>query len=361
MRHKIHPLLKVMKFKRGPSRDSNEQIKSIAFNRTTNIPLLSPPLLAIEDGPEKCVTCTIMSEPPPGTPIRADIIFVHGLHGSQVNTWKQGLWNSEGRRVHFERPPKPPVRRPKRPRYTRPSIINPPHLSKRPRFEGNELISDGDMTPMIDDNLNNIDAIWTNNRITFNYEEPGEVEFLDDVEFSFPTFRSRVEDDIAAHPDDKRESPKRRLFRNKRTTSLNSEDYSRCWPGDWLPLDCPGVRVIALNYTTDPYLWRPVWVRKRNRTSLTERSREMTQLLLEKGVGVGRPIIWVGHSKGGIFIKQIIVDAWESGRQSSESLWRSSKGVLFYSVPHRGSPLADFNLPLLRQSVELTEIQRSMY
>lgn len=44
-----------------------------------------------------------------------------------------------------------------------------------------------------------------------------------------------------------------------------NEPYSKCWPRDWLPKDCPGVRVIALNYTTDPYLWRPPWVTKRNR------------------------------------------------------------------------------------------------
>lgn len=44
-----------------------------------------------------------------------------------------------------------------------------------------------------------------------------------------------------------------------------SRDVSRCWPRDWLPQDCPGARVIALNYTTDPYLWRPVWMNKRYR------------------------------------------------------------------------------------------------
>lgn len=52
------------------------------------------------------------------------------------------------------------------------------------------------------------------------------------------------------------------------TMNLNQTDnvdYSPCWPQDWLPQDCPGVRVIAINYTTDPYLWRPVWVRKRKR------------------------------------------------------------------------------------------------
>ena len=33
----------------------------------------------------------------------------------------------------------------------------------------------------------------------------------------------------------------------------------------------------------------------------------MVEHLLELGVGKN-PIVWVGHSKGGLFIKQIIVD-----------------------------------------------------
>lgn len=40
---------------------------------------------------------------------------------------------------------------------------------------------------------------------------------------------------------------------------------------------------------------------------MVERSKEMISLLLEKGVGQ-QPIVWVGHSKGGLFIKQMIVD-----------------------------------------------------
>ena len=58
-----------------------------------------------------------------------------------------------------------------------------------------------------------------------------------------------------------------RLLGNEVEQDNNNENepYSKCWPRDWLPKDCPGVRVIALNYTTDPYLWRPLWVTKRNR------------------------------------------------------------------------------------------------
>lgn len=43
------------------------------------------------------------------------------------------------------------------------------------------------------------------------------------------------------------------------------EPYTECWPRDWLPKDCPGVRVIAVTYTTDPYLWRPVWIKEKSR------------------------------------------------------------------------------------------------
>lgn len=198
------------------------------------------------------------------------------------------------------------------------------------------------------------------------------------MEFNFPTFRLRREEEYYNDSSNSSSrttstcttptSEKSSKFYEQMVSDDNNNNnkkvideennYSKCWPSDWLPLDCPGIRVIALNYTTDPYLWRPVWMRKCKRSSLIERAREMTELLIEKRVGCGQPIIWVGHSKGGIFIKQIIVDAWENGRLSATPLWRSSRGVFFYSVPHRGSPLADFNLPFLRQSIELIELQK---
>jgi pimeloyl-ACP methyl ester carboxylesterase len=40
---------------------------------------------------------------------------------------------------------------------------------------------------------------------------------------------------------------------------------------------------------------------------MLERSREMMHHLKKLGVGKN-PIIWVGHSTGGLFVKQMIVD-----------------------------------------------------
>ncbi|XP_038220948.1 protein SERAC1 [Zerene cesonia] len=38
------------------------------------------------------------------------------------------------------------------------------------------------------------------------------------------------------------------------------------------------------------------------------------------------------------------------------SLWQNSAGFMFYSVPHRGSPLADIKTPITARSIELLEI-----
>lgn len=43
------------------------------------------------------------------------------------------------------------------------------------------------------------------------------------------------------------------------TNSSKLREFTNCWPREWLPFDCPNARIIAINYTTDPYLWRPIW------------------------------------------------------------------------------------------------------
>ncbi|KAL5290717.1 hypothetical protein ACFFRR_010217 [Megaselia abdita] len=282
------------------------------------------PVLDVEK-PKKCVTINILAEPPPGTPIRADIVLIHGLHGCLANTWKQGMWDSERRPVNFKRPPKPPIRPPKRPRHSRGNVFIPSYKEKRRRLSLQE---------------------------TTSFER----EYLDTFQTNplpeIKTFRLR---------NDSYKGVNLTTFANYISCNEADEDsiYSKCWPGDWLPIDCPGVRVIAIDYTTDKYLWRPVWKEKERRSNIVERAREMADMLIELKVGVDHPIVWVGHSKGGLFVKQILVDSWETGKAEAENLWKSATGVFFYSVPHRGSYLASVRIPFMTRSVELAEIEKN--
>lgn len=346
-----------------------------------------------------CCTLNILAEPPAGVPIRADVVFIHGLHGSLVNTWKQGLWENERRPVEFQRPPKPPVRPPKRPRHSRSSAVHPIHHKKRARIAHADVhqrhAHERDSHDEAEENRYDFSYI----PIFFLYTllillslfpsysficgEPKDIQTCDGIELSFPTFRLRMHDNGRLLQDDQNtpvhhnddnvsetsedsdnsHNNNKEQRRNVKPPKLSPNDpnYSKCWPGDWLPIDCPGVRVMALNYTTDQHLWRPLWKKKEARTNLIQRAREMTELLIKHRVGYGHPIIWVGHSKGGLFIKQIIVDAWESGRPAAAPFWRSARGVFFYSVPHRGSHLASIKAPLLLRSVELIDIEKSKF
>lgn len=60
--------------------------------------------------------------------------------------------------------------------------------------------------------------------------------------------------------------------------------------------------------------------------------------------GQKRPILWVGHSLGGLVIKEAIIRAASSSTHGRDprlaDLYSSTIGVIFMGTPHRGSPKA---------------------
>ncbi|KAH8384057.1 hypothetical protein KR009_011979 [Drosophila setifemur] len=399
--NRLGPLLKLLKTRKA--QDGLESLPDTLSAPSTpctpcspTSPMQGPPIYTVRSEAPSCCTINILAEPPPGQPIRADIVLIHGLHGSLVNTWKQGLWQNDRQPVEFERPPRPPVRPPKRPRHSRSAAIHQAPREKRAKFASlNRCRDTPDDAPLRQRTRLHHSLDIPPEDFHFNASEsddgedfayvcggPEDIQICEGIEYSFPTFRLRMQDNskllqaelesmLQANGSELAESEARnprprttspvppRKPARKSKPSPNDPNYSKCWPGDWLPLDCPGVRVIAVNYTTDQYLWRPLWKRKEPRSSLIQRSREMAELLIQHRVGHGHPIIYVGHSKGGLFIKQLIVDAWECGRPAMTPLWRSARGCFFYSVPHRGSHLASIKAPLLSRSVELLEIEKN--
>lgn len=55
-----------------------------------------------------------------------------------------------------------------------------------------------------------------------------------------------------------------------------------------------------------------------------------------------------------IIIYTIILTAHEN--QQTQQIITNTRGILFYSVPHNGSPLAKIKLPLFQRSIELQEL-----
>lgn len=140
---------------------------------------------------------------------------------------------------------------------------------------------------------------------------------------------------------------------------ISGEDYSFCWPRDWLQEDSNNVRVLGIDF--DSYLsqWGGACPTQSFKQSLEERSEDILWKLRQAGVG-SRPTIFVGHSMGGLIIKKMLVAASTSGNEDLEQLAKNTKGVLFYSTPHTGSQIAKIN-PLVKYfffpSVEVQELE----
>ncbi|XP_002733941.1 protein SERAC1-like [Saccoglossus kowalevskii] len=133
-------------------------------------------------------------------------------------------------------------------------------------------------------------------------------------------------------------------------------DLTYCWPKSWLAEDAPHTRIITVEYDTHVSNWMPKCPFETEKRTIASRSIEMLEKLKEAGVGC-RPVIWVTHSMGGLLVKQMILDAQKM--DDFKTLSDKTRGVVFYSTPHKGSPLAAYSQQakyLLYPSVEVNEL-----
>nr|XP_040017326.1 protein SERAC1 [Gasterosteus aculeatus aculeatus]XP_040017327.1 protein SERAC1 [Gasterosteus aculeatus aculeatus] len=134
------------------------------------------------------------------------------------------------------------------------------------------------------------------------------------------------------------------------------EDYTECWPKSWLAADCPNLRVLSVEYDSHLSDWMAKCPAENQRKSLAYRSRELLKKLKLAGVGE-RPVVWVAHSMGGLLVKKMLLDASEDPEM--HGLLNNTKGIMFYSVPHRGTFMAEYSVSvryLLFPSVEVREL-----
>jgi pimeloyl-ACP methyl ester carboxylesterase len=140
---------------------------------------------------------------------------------------------------------------------------------------------------------------------------------------------------------------------------ISEDDYSYCWPRDWLQSESENVRVIGVDFDSFVSQWGGTCPTQSFNSSLDDRSAEILSRLQEAGVGT-RPVIFVGHSMGGLIIKKMLTAADTAGDDKLTELANNTKGVIFYSTPHEGSHIAKLNSIvkyIFFPSVEVQELE----
>lgn len=132
---------------------------------------------------------------------------------------------------------------------------------------------------------------------------------------------------------------------------------------DWLPFDCPNLRVIGINYETSLTEWSSKHTCPcEKKGTLQNRSDELMKSLAASGLGQDRPIIWVGHSMGGLLVKEIIVQALNDPSDDIKKLALNTRGILFLGTPHKGSSVAKLKQHiqfLLSPTIEVKELEEN--
>lgn len=127
------------------------------------------------------------------------------------------------------------------------------------------------------------------------------------------------------------------------------EKADTIWPRDLLPKAIPAARVITWNYDADI-------MRFFNKTGQNTILKHAENFLLdlageraeEDGIEPDRPIIFVGHSLGGLVIKQALITAREheniqNANDDYANILKNTVGIIFLGTPHKGSDQAKWD------------------
>ncbi|KAF0695125.1 Aste57867_14022 [Aphanomyces stellatus] len=123
-------------------------------------------------------------------------------------------------------------------------------------------------------------------------------------------------------------------------TWIAGDDATRVWAHDWLVRDLAAQhlrpRVLSLSYDSKLFAAESSFAT----LCLDDTSSDLLAKLRAARVGVDRPVVFVTHSMGGIVVKKMLQD------DADETLARQTKGLVFYGVPHHGSPVAAAIFPV---------------
>ncbi|KAF8243658.1 hypothetical protein K440DRAFT_38426 [Wilcoxina mikolae CBS 423.85] len=135
---------------------------------------------------------------------------------------------------------------------------------------------------------------------------------------------------------------------------------ARMWLRDFFAKDLPNCRTMVYGYNSklSHNSIHTVWDYK---IDLLEQIKKARTTKEQKR----RPLIFIGHSFGGIVIAQALVKAEEALEDDDDpethAIYQSTKGLMFFGTPHRGLPSDDIlSMIDTRTHGERTELVRSI-
>lgn len=151
---------------------------------------------------------------------------------------------------------------------------------------------------------------------------------------------------------------------NKWLNQDRDEDYTNCWPMEWLPEDHPNTRIIGVDYTSALTEWSMNFIKycpcEKGQGHIEVRADTLKERLAMAEVGNDRPVVWIGHSMGGLLTKIILMKAKDDNDPRIRQLAKNTRSIVFLGTPHRGSPIAKWKQHmqlLLSPSIEVKEME----
>lgn len=79
----------------------------------------------------------------------------------------------------------------------------------------------------------------------------------------------------------------------------HEEEYTNCWPMEWLPEDYPNTRIIGIDYTSAVTEWSANFTKycpcEKSQGHLDERATSLLERITMADIGNDRPVVWIDH------------------------------------------------------------------
>ncbi|CAM1501755.1 Fc.00g037390.m01.CDS01 [Cosmosporella sp. VM-42] len=129
------------------------------------------------------------------------------------------------------------------------------------------------------------------------------------------------------------------------TWTKKSTNGDKLWLRDDLPGSLPEARIMLYEYNSQVFS-------KEHQTFLDAGDELLSPLRAKRRDDVRRPLILVGHSLGGLLIKQALVNAHNS---HFSDIKKSVKGLVFFATPHAGGNIHSAKVKLGLTAAEIAQ------